>query len=232
MKNYTKKIYAYCFLAIGLLAFTSCGPTALIGNVAPTQVKDMVCFLPASSIGVIEKGDKALYDARLSDMAMNNFVAFTKKENCKKWLHLSNDTLAIDSTLHNAVYDEQFRMLAAVTRSQSVQNVNITPLIDSLLEKSGKRYGLIYYQNGFTRTKGNRSAKTAESLGIGLLTLGMAIPISYPAGSTMHCIIVDAQTNKVVFYHFSTQTDQEPYAQTTIEWHLVKIFNSFFKERQ
>ena len=61
MKNYSKKICAYGMLAMSLLAFASRGPTALIGNVAPTQVKDMVCFLPASSIGVIEKGDKSIF---------------------------------------------------------------------------------------------------------------------------------------------------------------------------
>jgi len=49
----------------------------------------------------------------------------------------------------------------------------LTPTIDSLLEESQERFGLIPMISGFSRTKSNYGKEIAKGFGIAALTMGM-----------------------------------------------------------
>ncbi len=221
----------FLLFTISLFGFVSCAPTALVGNgITPTMVKDMALLPSDSQIGLIEQGNNVVIDKKLTQLARRNFVSLTKTPAVQKWLHLSADTLQIDSASHKRMYKQQINLINAILRSHNINGLPIPPLIDSILETNHKRFGLIYFQSGFTRSADNRAAKVAESIGIGLLSLGTVVPISNSAASTMYCVIVDAETNSVLYYDTSSQLDNQPFDPKVLKNHLRRIFTGFFNE--
>ncbi len=226
---YSKAVFA--LFAISLLGFVSCRPAALTANyITPTMIKDMALLPSPSQISLIEKGNKAVVDAKLTQLARKNMVSLTKTPAIQKWLHLSADTLQIATALYKRLYQQQFELIDTIVRTQNIKGLPIPPLIDSILEVNHKRFGLIYFQTGFTRSEANRAAKLGETIGIGLLSLGTVIPVSTSAASTMYCVIVDAETNSAVYYDLSWQKDREPFDPDVLKKHLRMIFTGFLNE--
>jgi hypothetical protein len=220
----------YCFFAlIALLSFASCQTGYVAQGIKANQIKDIACLPPIISIQVIEQGNQGLYDPFLSQKAAAEYKSLIEIPHNQKFLHLSNDTLpTMPIHLQRRIMNEGHYLVAQAVGQRSVQNLPISPTIDSVLEANNKRYGMICVENGFTRTKQNQRDKAAETVGIGLLTLGMYIPISYSAGATMYCVLVDAQTNQAIYCHSAQMTDNEPDNPETISKLLSAVFRDFF----
>lgn len=112
-------------------------------------------------------------------------------------------------------------------RNRNLNALKITPTLDSLLKTNNKRFGLLTITTGFTRRKGNFGGQVAKGIGIGILTLGMAVPTPIKANSTIYVAIVDAQENKVVFFH-KIAAQEEPLNSVIMSDQIKKIFKGYF----
>ena len=220
----------YFFALIALFSFTSCQTGYVAQGIKANQVKDIACLPAIVSIQVIEQGNQGLHDPFLSQKAASEYKSLIGIPHNQKFLHLSSDSLPeMPINLQRRIMNEGHYIVAQAIGQRSVQNIPISPTIDSVLEANNKRYGMICVENGFTRTKQNRRDKTGETIGIGLLTLGMYVPISYSSGVTMYCALVDAQTNQTIYCHSAQMTDNEPDNPETIGKLLSAVFRDFFE---
>ena len=107
----------------------------------------------------------------------------------------------------------------------------MTPVIDSLLEANGKRFGLISMSTGFTRAKYNYGLQIVKGILVGILTMGMYVEVPVSANSSLSIMIVDAKENNVAFFNNSYLQDEEPIDSIVINKQVQRIFNGYFWEK-
>ena len=215
------------FLWVAILCTSCSTPKFLTSDVKAVDITEMLKIEPFSYISLIEKGNKSVFNDSISN---NTKVVLNESvETFRDKLRLSSEEIILTDSLDRAELEEELRILmTAADRNQSVQNIAITPLIDSLLNANGKRFGLIIVQSGFTRTKGNYGGQIVKGIGIGILT-GLLTGISYQqipvkASTTLYAMIVDSQNKNVAFYNKSFLQDAEPTKKEVIIKQLNNVF--------
>jgi hypothetical protein len=146
----------------------------------------------------------------------------------KTSIPVTGDISVSDTLIQNKIEKEIEFLCISADRQRSISNLKITPMLDSLLEKSGKRFGLITVTTGFTRTKGNYGGQVAKGAAMGLLTLGMYYQTPIKANSTVYAMIVDAKENNIAFFRKSFLQDKEPLDKNVLTKQIQKIFENYF----
>ena len=93
------------------------------------------------------------------------------------------------------------------------------PVPDELLTGQNQRYLLVTATQGFFRTENNYSNQLAKSIGVGLLTMGMLVPIATKAKSIICLFICDSQQKTIVYYnHTPPPAEREPLDEVKLEY--------------
>lgn len=146
-------------------------------------------------------------------------------------LRLSSEKVKITDSFERKMFESELNFLiVSARRNKIIKNIPITPLIDSLLNTTGKRFGLIIVQSGFTRDKGNYWRQIAK--GIGILTMGMYYQTPIKSSSTLHAMVIDHKNKNMAFYNQSVFQDREPTEKQNIVKQLNNIFEKYFWEKQ
>jgi hypothetical protein len=90
-------------------------------------------------------------------------------------------------------------------QKEVLQNFKISKNIDSLMRRDEVDYIIFNIHQGFKRTKENYTKQSLKGAGVGLLTLGMAVPIYYRVNSFMISMIVDRKKQTLVFINHNAQ---------------------------
>lgn len=107
--------------------------------------------------------------------------------------------------------------------------INIpTPTIDSILQINNSNFTMLNVVTGFQRTKKNFRNQTLKSLGIGLLTLGNAIPIYSKNSITTYTLIFDSNGEKIVFEKKTDLTESKPTKPSVLRSELIKTFRNYY----
>ena len=221
------------FLLAAVLC-TSCATSKfLTSDVKSFEITEMLKIEPFSYISLIETGNNITYSESISNstqLVLNESLQLFKGQ-----LRLSSEEIKpINSSEMNILEQEVNHLIMSAERNRSIEGIQITPFIESLLNASDKRFGLIIVQFGFTRDKGNYRNQVAKGIGMGIgtaiLTMGMVsvYQVSTKANSTLHAMIVDNKNKNVAFYNKSVLKDKEPTERENIIKHLNKVFDNYF----
>jgi hypothetical protein len=105
-----------------------------------------------------------------------------------------------------------------------LQNYIISSNLDSLMSRQQLEYMTFSIHEGFKRTKENLTAQNLKGLGIGLLTLGMAVPTPVPQNSFFVSIVADKKKKKIAFINYnSSQTN--PLELNTTYTQFCKLYS-------
>ena len=219
-----------------ILLCTSCSTSNLLtSDVKPVEITKMLKIEPFSYISLIEKGNQAKLNDSISNIT--KVILNESLETFSEKLRLSSQEIKLTDSLGRKELEEEIRILImSADRNKNVQNIYITPFLDSLLSVNNERFGLIIVQSGFTRTKGNYIGQAAKGIGIGILTgvlTGMAYtqtPIK--SNSTLYAMILDNQNKNIAFYNKSVLQDKEPTEKGNIIKQLNKVFEKYFWKKQ
>jgi hypothetical protein len=199
----TKNPFALMLLV--LVAMSSCSGK-YVSLTKQGKLQEVAHFEHISSIHLIEKGDKMVYNKALSDSAtiiFNNTLQINNRVKVVKELSYTSDSQ------RNEAYTEMMKLMEIARRGQNLADYRITPTLDKVLEENNMRYGLITFAAGFTRTNLNYNKQLAKSVAVGLLTLGMFVPVSIQSTNNVYVMVVDSNSNKILFYN-SRKTNNEP----------------------
>jgi hypothetical protein len=221
-----KKIKLFIF-ASGILLTTSCTTTKLLtSGVSPSEVTDLQKFQTFAYITLIESGNRG----RLNDTISNKSIKIFSEAlvTFKNSIPVTGEISVSDTLTQKKIEKEVEFLCISADRQRSISNLKITPMLDSLLEERGKRFGLITVTTGFTRTKGNYGGQVAKGAAMGLLTLGMYYQTPIKANSTVYAMIVDAKENNIAFFRKSFLQDKEPLDKDVLTKQIQKIFENYF----
>ena len=206
----------------------------LTSDVKPVEITRMLEIEPFSYISLIEKGNQGVLNDSISSIALEGLNKSLEIFSGK--LHLSSEKIILTDSIERGKLEEELRiMIMSAERNRSLKNIQITPLIDSLLNVNNERFGLLVVQSGFTRTKGNYRGQMAKGVGVGLLT-GLLTGMAYTqtpikANSVLYVMIVDRQNNNVAFYNKSI-LQKEPTEIENIKQQINKVFEKYFWNKQ
>jgi len=207
------------FLVPVLLVFGSCVPSKpLISGVLPAEVNNLQKFETISKITLIEQGNSGDISQRISEQAKGTFHDVLMAE---KRIPISGEILTTDTALQRQLEMEIMFLCYTANKTRSIKELAITPILDSLLEAGGHRFGLITLVTGFTRTPENYRT----------LSFGAFDYILYVAGSSAYAMIVDAREDNVAFFKMSYLQEEEPTVRSVNKTHVEKLFERYFLPR-
>jgi hypothetical protein len=230
----TMKILFVLFVVL-VFILDSCSTTELLtSDVKPSEVVDLQSFEPVSYVS----GNKEMLNdslSRNSRQCLNEIIQeFKDKISLTGTIIVSNK--ATKQRLEKDI--EYLIMSANDIKLLSISSIRITPLIDSLLESNGKRFGLIEVENGSVQSRWNYAKQTAVKI-TGSVVIGLAIsalthshfqplPLSHSdkSFSVLYVMIVDADQDNIAFYRKSSKNG-DPTDKNVLTYQFKKIFKGY-----
>ena len=225
------------FFGIVILC-TSCSASKfLVSDVKSAAINEMLKIEPFSYISLIEQGNRHAYNDSVSNYA--KAVLNEALETFRYRLGLAPEEIEITKFFERISLEQELNYLIMTTeQNRRINNIPITPVVDSLLVANNKRFGLIVVQNGFTRAKGNYGGQVAKGVGLGIattiLTMGVVSIYQVPtkANSTLYAIIADSENKNIAFYNKSVFQGREPTEIENITKQLHKVFEKYFWKKR
>ena len=221
-----KKHLIIISLAVLALFAASCSANrGFVSSPTRADIRKVQQFDPLSYVGVIEKGNNVSYNDSLSVVARE---LFQKELSRNSTLPKKEAVVIEDSLVYNRVQNEIFALMRYVEGNVKVKTIPIPPVIDSILEARGERFGLVAYNQGFTRTGGNYAGQVAKGVAIGLLTLGSYYTVPYKDKTRCGLIILDSKLNNIA-YVATTEGENHPLKANTYRNQLKKLLKKYKK---
>ncbi len=220
------KTLKLCFLSLSILIFASCTTTKMLtSGVKPFEIKDLQKFETISYMSLIQKGNMGKHNDSVSNVSRTMFNEALSSFGDK--IPLASEIKTDNLKLKKRIEKEIETLIITAKNQKKIDGLKLTPVIDSLLEANGKRFGLLTVTSGFTREKGNYGKQVAKGAAMGLLTLGMVYQTPIKSNSTIYAMIVDAKENNVAFYKKSF-VEGEPLDKNLLSKQIKKLFDGYF----
>lgn len=225
-----RAVRAYLHLAFPLaLCLGSCASTQFIAaETNSREVRDVVLLSPSAFVSYIEKGNKSFPSDSLSavtDSLLRLVVPHSRI------LPVDSTLLELDPVTRSATADALARLVQQAAKQRNKGSLPAPPLLDSLIEASGHRYGMALVGTGFGRRKGNYAGQSAKAVGVGILTLGLYAPIPIKSNLTLFTAIVDAETDQVVYVNRTLPVEKDPTDEGVVRVELEKLYEGFWYPR-
>lgn len=213
-------------LSIFFFLLTSCVTNKFINkSVKASEIRDVAYFEPLSYVSLIEKGNKTIFNDSLSEVSKNLLDSIIQTN---QNFSTSKKIVLLNSILKNKVEVELNSLMVGIIRTNKIEGVRLTTSIDSILKANKQRFALATVTSGFGRKKGNYGGQVAKAMGIGILTLGMYAPIPIKSSSSLFTMILDSETNSVVYFSKSTPSEQSPTVRKTMEKNYKELYKGYF----
>lgn len=181
------------------------------------EVQDIALFPVFSTIALVDAQENGVAHNGLTDqsVALLDSILYTLRDRIPVTHHIPQ----ADSSLTARIHTSMTLLSVSADRARRGKQVEIPPLLDSVIAQSGKRYGLILIEHGFTqkttraKTTGTR-ATLAPTPVFAPGTVGIGIGIKNEqvrdASSMMYLLVLDAQENKVVWFKKNLRPGGQP----------------------
>ncbi len=227
-----------CFAAS--LIFISCnGSRYLSSKVKANEITELEVFKPVSFIALIEKANKGDINDSIS-FGLEKIITKELFDSTFLLQKLNPIIIKEENTERQLVY-ETIKLNMAISEDYKIKSFTLPPRINMVLKSRGKRFGLIVFSNGFTRTNANFKTEVKdgilksvmETVVFSALGSGPFISINVNAGSriTLSAMIVDAEKNNVAFYNESSFTSLNVLDHNLIKKEIRKLVGKYFKKQ-
>ena len=215
-------------LALGAAAaLSSCGGSRYIAHHTPAStIDELALFRPFALVGYIDKGNRILPSDSMSSVTAALLDSTARAHGNR--LRIDTCLDYADACLGQAVFQEIDVLTQRMRATKNKGPVPISPVLDSLLESRGYRYGMTLVATGHGRRKGNYGGQVAKSAAVGILTLGMYVPIPIKADLTLYALIVDSERDEVVFSDRTLPYEKSPPDPRVVEDRLTLVFEDYY----
>jgi len=185
----------------------------------------MVVFEPLSYISIIRKRDNMEFSDTLSNMSKRLWLDVVEQNRHR--LNVSSYFIVDDIYSKEKLQDEIRELFEEVESLDKFYSIPVPPGIKSHLELSGTRFGMLTVTSGFTRSRGNMRGQMLKSIGIGIITLGMVVPLPVTAHSNVYVMILDNKLDEVIYYKASSMNDSQPLRVKTLNRQLDQLYKNY-----
>ena len=215
----------FLIFALAALLLSSCGPSQYFysGATYADLSEGMVLLGPTSTIIYLDQDNKSAYDDSLSTISEELIAKLTPELGVP-----AKDRIPLD--------DDQEEEAIAFMNFLKSRNANIRgdiPIssdLDSLIEASGYRYGLLVVADGMLRNRKGLAKQTAVNILIGvvvaIVTLGTVVPIVYaqPDSTSAYIAVLDSYSDRIVFFNAQGPWEQSPVGESDVTRILKQLY--------
>lgn len=217
-------------IILGII-FQSCVANKYLSSATPkNEVINMDYFEPYSYVRLIKRGNKSELNDSLSLESKRKIdsVMYSNRN-----FYKIKDKIIIDNnTLNQKVENELSYLIQSAMQKRKLEGIELTPVIDSILESRNQRFALGIVATGFGRRKGNFGGQIAKGVAIGVLTLGLFTPVPIKSNLSLYTIIVDSKKNEITFYKNTLPIEKSPTDPIIIKKQLDKLYENYlFKKK-
>lgn len=217
-------LFSIAVITISLLQI-SCGTTVpLLSNRKPYEVDTAFVYHLPSLITSIAKRNNQEFNNLYSDS--------TYKIRTRIFNQILPQSITPVSFEFMDLAEEQqmnksfFEILNIVERERKIKGIKLNDKLVNYLERKNTRYLILTFHAGFTRTQSNYAGQVAKGIGIGILTLGVLVPVPVKSNSTIICCILDTRNKNIAFYWKRT-AEVEPLDEKIINRQIRIIIDSW-----
>ena len=141
----------------------SCVTNKYLSSETPmNQVTNIEYFEPYSYIQFIKKGNKSELNDSLSLESKRRIdsVIYSNKNLYK----IKKKIIIMNSSINEKVENELSFLIQSAMQKRKLEGIELTPIIDSILESRNQRFGLGIVAVGFGRKKGNFVGQVAKGV--------------------------------------------------------------------
>ena len=223
-----KPIIIYFFLFFSISLQFGCTPTQyLSSDVKPKEIGDLLIFEPSADISFIGNENLRIHNDTLSEVS--KYVLLHIIDEFKSQLPKTQNCIINDPAGNYAIEQEIQTLCKKAELYNSIKQLKISPVLDALLEKNAKRYGLIILSSGYRRGEYNyyqqktkREIKSVTPLG-----WGRNDPV-YTCQSNLVIMILDSQENNIAFFNKSVLFKNDPIDENVIRDQFKHLFKGYF----
>ncbi len=199
----------------------SCGTTSpLRSKLSPLMIDSLHTYHLPSLVFTISKGNKQEPDPFYSDSSLS-----IRK---KVFENVVVPVVLIPDSGHEKTLSKYLWILMnEVEKKRKIKGVVPGDSILTILEKEKVRYALVTFNSGFSREKGNYGEQLVKGVAVGVVTLGMFVPVPLKANSTSVTYIIDTQNKEIAFYRKKT-AELEPLKYKNLNRQYQSLLNSYF----
>ena len=205
--------------------FSSCSTQGFVSSVTRADIRQMTMFETLANVGVIEKGNKIVYNDSLTKIAK---ALFETELNNDKTLPVSESFFSEDSVINNKIQYEIYFIMTCLERNIRPKDIPVPPTVDSILCSRNERFGVLAYNWGFTRSTGNYAGQIAKGIAIGILTMGSYYTVPYKDMTRNGLIIVDAKNHNLA-YVATAARESSPLEAKTYQKQLKDLLKKYKK---
>ena len=228
-----KKLF---LLSMAVFALMSCSTTRYVSKEV-SGIDKITLIMPNSRVFFIDKEGERYDGVRSSEQQR-----ILTKLLLASGLPIT-DTLNVVGLPDQKALDEEISFLPAINPKEA-EKLNSDGPVDKLLEKHGARYGLIIFSEGFIKDKALYKSEVAKAVLFGVVgglvggaiggaiggsgvSMGFAATPGWAFGSSLYAMLIDTQTDKVLFYNKLTPSERNPMKEEVLASQLEKLFKNF-----
>ena len=210
---------------LAALLLSSCGSSKFYSGVTQEDLSEgMVLLGPTSTIVYLDKNNNSTYDDSLSTVSENLIAKLTPELGVPV-----KDRIPLDD-----VQEEEAIafMNFILSRNANIRgDIPISSDLDSLIEASGYRYGLLIVADGMVRDPKGLIKQAAVSLLVGIVvaivSLGSVVMYSdiEAESSSAHLVVLDSYTDRIVFFNANGPYENNP----LVESDLTRLLKQLYK---
>lgn len=212
-------------IILGII-FQGCVTNKYLSSTTPiNEVMSIEYFEPYSYIQLIKKGNKSELNDSLSLESKKRIdsVIYSNKH-----LYKIKSKITIENnSINEKVENELSFLIQSAMQKRKLEGIELTPVIDSILESRKQRFALGIVAVGFGRKKGNYVGQVAKGVAVGVLTLGLFAPVPIKSNLSLFSVIVDSQKNEIAFYKKTLPIEKSPTDPIMIKKQLDKLYENY-----
>ena len=220
-----KSLFFFALAFFGIFSASCTANRGFVSSLTRADIRQVQQFEPLNYVGIIEKGNNITYNDSLTEVAK---TLFEKELSRSKTIPVKGNIVIEDSLVNNRVQNEIYMLMNYVENNVRVKEIPIPPVIDSILEARGERFGLLAYNWGFTRTGGNYAGQIGKGVLIGVLTMGTVYTVPYKDMVRNGIIIVDSKNNNLA-YVATANRESNPLKAETYQKQMEDLLKKYRK---
>lgn len=217
------KKYKFPFIIIILLFATSCTSVRYSANFQRANVTSLGYTSPCINLYLISEGNVAEYSKNNSDSLqykINNYLEYYKTTFKLFYIKSSKES---EQNIRKSV----FEICNLLYKNRRPDTIKLNNILLNQIDSCKERYIIFSAVNGYSRTKKNMINQEIQSAAIGILTLGMMIPLTNEGSSNLTIFVVDKESKKIVFTNRNYVKDKSPFFIATHQYQ--KLLRDFWE---
>jgi hypothetical protein len=200
------KKYKFPFIIILLFA-TSCTSVRYSANFQRANVKSLGYTSPCINLYLISEGNVAEYSKINSDSLQHKMISYLEYYKTTFKLFYNKSSKESEQNIQKSV----FEICDLLYKNKRPDTITLNNILLNQIDSYKERYIMFSAINGYSRTKKNMINQEIQSAAIGILTLGMMIPLTNEGSSKLVIFVVDKESKKIVYSNRNFVKDKSPF---------------------